>query len=243
MRSSIRGLASFGILIVLAASSPALFGASLSGSRSSLHRQNDEAVDHDFTYLRDASQVEGFVRAGYLVRVDGNSNYELIDVSYPYARPEVRTFIERLSRQYRASCGEKLVITSLTRPYSDQPGNASPLSVHPTGMAIDVRRSNSRACRSWIEKTLLVLEGRKVLEATREKHPPHYHVAVYPKKYSDYVRTLGRQSGGSNTHRVAGGDSLWSIARTYGTTVTSIQRVNGLASSRLTPGQVLKIPR
>src|ERR1700730_706468 len=47
-------------------------------------------------------------------------------------------------------------------------------------MAVDLRRSDRRACRQWLESTLLALEGEGMVEATREHWPPHYHVAVFP---------------------------------------------------------------
>jgi LysM repeat protein len=162
---------------------------SLLGSRESLLRQNDEARDHDFTYLRTSADVRDFARRGLLVRVPGNGDYDIEsdEVSFPYARPEVKLFIERLSEQYRAACGEKLVVTSLTRPITRQPWNASTLSVHPTGMAADLRRSGSSACRGWLETVLLDLEGKGVLEATKEQYPPHYHVTVFPQPYLRYI--------------------------------------------------------
>jgi hypothetical protein len=166
---------------------------SLRGSRASLDRQNREAQGHDFTYLRGPQQLERFVDAGLLVSVEGNGDYALADVSYEVARPEVKLFIERLSRQYRAACGEPLVVTSLTRPQSSQPPNASDRSVHPTGMALDLRRPAAGACRRWLESTLLYLEEKKVLDATLERRPPHYHVAVFPDDYVAYVsRITGR---------------------------------------------------
>lgn len=42
-------------------------------------------------------------------------------------------------------------------------------------------------------------------------------------------------------HLVRRGDSLWNIARKYGTTVKEIQRLNGLAGTRLYKGQKLKL--
>lgn len=269
-------------------------GQSLRGSTESLDRQNLVARQHDFTFLDTHSDVQRFVAAGYLVPIRGNANYELVDVSYPYGRPEVRLFIERLSSQYRNACGEKLVVTSLTRPRSRQPPNASPRSVHPTGMAVDLRVPRSSKCRSWLEQTLLSLEGAGVLDATRESNPPHYHVALFPRQYASYVQRLeGRlassQSGapgasaaattraapatasalaapamlasaasetaaasnatasqpaasGPVKHVVSRGETLWSIARRWGTTPEVLQRANGLRSSNIMAGQVLEIP-
>lgn len=162
----------------------------LRGSTSTMQRQNRIAQQHDYTFLRTSSQVRRFASSGYLERMSGNANYELAGVSHPYARPAVRLFVERLAAQYRGACGEKLVVTSLTRPVLEQPRNASDLSVHPAGMAVDLRISNRRACVRWLENTLLSLEKQGVLDATRERRPPHYHVALFPEPYKRYVTTI-----------------------------------------------------
>jgi len=190
---------------------------SLRGSRASMDRQNAQARAHDFTFLRDGNHVQRFVSAGLLVRLRGNANYELNGVSYPYARPEVKLFVERLSSHFRAACGEKLVVTSLTRPKSGQPRNASARSVHPTGMALDIRRHNTPACRSWLERVLLSLEGSGVLEVSVERNPPHYHMALFPDPYARYVARLEttrtRTAGaGGGTYTVSRNDTLWRIA-------------------------------
>ena len=215
--------------------------ASLSPSRSSLARQNAAAQRHDFTYLVTRSQLQRFVANGWLVPLDGNSDYRLKDVSFPFARPEVRLFVERLASQYRDACGEALVVTSLTRPKNYQPPNASPLSVHPTGMALDLRRPNNWRCRSWLEGVLSSLEDRRVLEATRERFPPHYHVAVYPQAYTRYVERLTGDARVA-THLVSRGDTLWKIARAHSTTVGVVKQHNGLRSNRIYPGQLLEVP-
>lgn len=235
---------------LLGLASSAVQAQSLAGSKASMVRQSLVAKQHDYSYLRTSSQVHEFAQRGLLVRLSGNSDYRVADVSFPYARPQVKTFVERLAKQYRSSCGERLVITSLTRPTTRQPRNASPLSVHPTGMALDLRRSGRPACRAFLEKTLLTLEGRDVLEATRENHPPHYHVSLFPEPYMRYLASKGLSGGSSEgegemalaKYRVRGGDSLWTIAKRHGTSVASLKRANGMNSSRLKPGMVLEIP-
>jgi hypothetical protein len=207
-------------------------------------RQSSVAKAHDFTYLRTPGHVHKFVKAGLLVRVNPTRTLDLSGVSYPYCRPEVKLFIDRLANQYRNATGEKLVITSLTRPKSNQPRNASPNSVHPTGMAVDFRRSHNRNARRWLERTLLTLEHRGVLEATRESRPPHYHVAIYPQPYEDYVasKLRGDTTGTTGTYTVLPGDSLWEIAQRNGTSVDRLKRANSMRSSRIFPGQKLQIP-
>ena len=217
-----------------------------------MREQHGKAIEYDFTFTNYPADVIRFVDLGLLVPLPGNKDYELDnDVMFGYARKEVRTFIERLSQQYRSACGEKLVVTSLTRPKTRQPSNASPISVHPTGMAVDLRRSNVMACRAWLEDTLLYLEGQNVLEATRERFPPHYHVAVYTKAYARYVANVTLENislfdegaGLNRRYTVRKGDSLWTIARAHDTTVERLQLMNRIRGTLIHPGQVLDVPR
>jgi LysM repeat protein len=223
---------------------------SLRGSPASLDRQNQQAVRHEFTYLNRRQDVARFVDAGLLVPLEGSSHYQLTNVSFKVARPEVRLFVERLSVQYYRTCGSPLVVTSLTRPKAYQPSNASARSVHPTGMALDLRVPTTASCRRWLESTLLSLEARRVLDVTLERNPPHYHVALFPGPYVAYVAaTTGRTkttviaaASESASHTVKRGETLWRIAQTYDTTPAAIRRANRLTSTSIRPGQRLLIP-
>ena len=245
-------------LVAISFSSP-VSGQSLRGGLASMREQHQRAIEYDYTFTRDADHVRRFVDLGLLVPLRGNDNYVLDDeVSFGYAREDVRIFVERLSRQYRSACGEVLVVTSLTRPKDRQPRNSSRLSVHPTGMAIDLRRSNHRPCRAWLEDVLLHLEERGVVQATHERHPPHYHIAVYTREYARYVqrieaeRSVAADSGPSVAdegpmpsvvrYEVRSGDSLWTIAQAYGTTVDRLQSTNRLRGTRIYAGQTLEVP-
>lgn len=220
---------------------------SLLGSAASLDIQNRVARQHDFTYIDTPARVSYFAEQGWLVRVRPTGDVVLDnEVSYPYARREVALFVRRLGSQYRAACGERLVVTSLTRPTSRQPRNASDRSVHPTGMAVDLRYSMNRRCRAWLERVLTSLERQGVLEATRERHPVHYHVAIFPRQYAAYVKTLeDRQQerfGDVLAYTVQRGDSLWEIARSHGTSVDDLKAANHLDGSRIYAGQVIEVP-
>ncbi|MEZ5317831.1 MAG: DUF5715 family protein [Vicinamibacterales bacterium] len=237
-------------LFLLTLIAPAAAAQSLRGSRASVDRQYQTAQRHDFTFLKRPSDLERFVEAGLLVRLEGDDHYTLHDVSFNVARPEVKLFVERLSAQYIEACGEPMVVTSLTRPTSEQPLNASAHSVHPTGMAVDLRVPPTPACRRALESTLLVLERRRVLDATLERSPLHFHVAVFPDAYLTYVSGLTGRSGASllasvqarPLHTVEKAETLWDIAQRYGTTPARIRQVNGLSSSLIRPGQTLRIP-
>ncbi len=54
-------------------------------------------------------------------------------------------------------------------------------------------------------------------------------------------RQTVRNADQALSHRVRRGDSLWTIARQYGTTTKAIQKLNGLQGTHLQNGQVLKI--
>jgi hypothetical protein len=183
-----------GLCCVLAVPAAATAGnnasATLRGSQASMERQHSVALGEKYSFLRTRADIDRTVADGQLVPVTGNGDYELANVSFPFTLPEVRLFIERLGAEYREVCGEPLTVTSLMRPTTRQPRNASRLSVHPTGMAVDLRLPGRPECRGWLEGRLLELEAADLLDVTRERRPPHYHVALFPASYRAYVDSL-----------------------------------------------------
>ncbi len=80
-------------------------------------------------------------------------------------------------------------------------------------------------------------------------HSSHYIRAGKRLKIPQRGYVVSRQARtgptierGASTHLVRSGDSLWIIAKRYGTTVKAIKQVNGLRTNRLHIGQVLNIP-
>jgi hypothetical protein len=222
---------------------------SLRGSRASVNRMHRHAVRDELTFYQTPAGVRRAAARGTLVRLSGNSNFTLGAVRYPYTRASTRTFVTRLGAQYRNGCGERLVVTGAVRPATRQPWNASDRSVHPTGIAVDLRKPTNTRCRSWLRKTLLSLERAGVIEATEEYGPPHFHVAVYPTPYTQYVRRTTRSAslarGGGHatpTYLVRSGDTLWGISRRYETTVNALMSANGLDDAEIRPGQTLRVP-
>ena len=174
---------------------------SLRGSHASVNLMYRRAVRGGLDFYESTSDVKRAVVRGELVRLNGNSHYWLSTIGIPYVRPETKAFVLDLAADYHRACGAPLVITSATRPISRRLANSSELSVHPTGMAVDLRRPAGR-CRTWLRRTLLAAERRGVIEATEERHPPHFHVAVLPSRYEKVASarsksaSAGRSRGG-----------------------------------------------
>jgi hypothetical protein len=159
----------------------------LAGSPSSMAHQHEIAVKEDYTFLRTSKDVRTLATKGALVPVTENADLALSKVSYPFARPEVRDFVERFAQHYREATGARLVVTSLIRPTTAQPANAHKLSVHPAGMAVDFRVPATSTDRAFLESSLLAMEKAGVLDVTRERSPAHYHVAVFADAYARYA--------------------------------------------------------
>src|SRR5688500_10863022 len=173
---------------------PSLAGAQpLRGSRSTLARVYERASERGLYFYKTSGGVKSAAEKGRFVRLAGNADYRLHGVSHPYLTATTRTFVERLASQYRAGCGEQLVVTSAIRPLAKQPRNSSDYSVHPTGIAVDLRKPSGK-CLTWLRKTLLALEDRGVLDGTEERSPPHFHVVVFPAAYDAYIAGLGAKS-------------------------------------------------
>ncbi len=67
---------------------------------------------------------------------------------------------------------------------------------------------------------------------------PRRGTVVYPSK----THSPTRRHGVPSSHVVRSGDSLWIIAKRYGTTTKKIQELNNLSTTHLYIGQALKIP-
>lgn len=151
----------------------------LHGSKESVEKMYSFAVSHRMPFYLTPTNVDKAIADGRLVALTGDSAYELTrGVGFSYATREVKQFVLAFAPQYLAACGVPLTVTSAARPMSNQPHNANPHSVHPTGIAVDFRRPPPGPCLTWVRGALAALETRGVVEATEEHHPIHLHVAV-----------------------------------------------------------------
>ncbi|MCP4109197.1 MAG: LysM peptidoglycan-binding domain-containing protein [Desulfobacteraceae bacterium] len=88
-----------------------------------------------------------------------------------------------------------------------------------------------------ITKANRLTKKSRIIAGKILKIPQKRKLTFSSKKYK---KTKRRQV--SKKYVVKNGDSLWTIARRYGTTTKQIRKLNNLRSSKLKKGQVLKIP-
>ena len=242
--------------------------AELHGSKGSVEKMYSFAVSRRMPFYLTPTSVDKAIADGRLVPLTGDSTYELTrGVGFSYATREARQFVLAFAPQYLAACGVPLTVTSAERPMSRQPHNANPHSVHPTGIAVDIRRPPPGPCLTWVRGALADLEERGVVEATEEHHPVHLHVAVLVQPGTKVVlpnlvrTTVARQvpvapglpvtmaastadtslRGAKATYVVRQGDTLWDIANRTGVTLDEIRRANGRSAIPLRPGTTLAL--
>jgi LysM repeat protein len=165
------------------------------------------AVAENLNFLKTPDDLYQAARAGRLKLISVTEDVDLDRVQYPFVLPQTLDFVTRLAAQYHAQCGERLIVTSGARPVDKQPRNAVAESVHPTGMAVDFHRP-AQPCVTWLRKALVELEEQGVIEATEERHPPHFHVAVLdrsPRQYAVNVDLKGLKPR-SRVETLSGGE-------------------------------------
>lgn len=154
--------------------------AMLRGSKTAVDQAYRAAKRDGLTFARSRREIERGARAGDYVRLSrSTANYRLRGVTMPYVRPATRAFVAHFGANYRRSCGEALTVTSAMRPTSMHLANSVEKTVHPTGMAVDLRVPRRPSCRAWMRTALIGLERQGVVNATEERRPAHFHVVVY----------------------------------------------------------------
>lgn len=195
------------LLIAAAALTPQLaLAQSLRGSPASVDRMYYKAQAQRLTFFKSASEVAEAADAGTVVLLRGNMDYAVVGTQVPYVRPETLRFIESLGAAHRQACGEPIIVTSGIRPTARKLRNSHEKTVHPTGMAVDIRKSAGN-CRVWLRKALLGLEAQGLIEAIEENRPPHFHIAVYSAPASSRILAAASSGGRDRATARRGGRS------------------------------------
>lgn len=165
-------------LLAVSLVAPSADAQSLRGSRASVDRAYRFAMRGRLPFHRSMTTVRRSATRGRLVRVASTGSYRLRGVGIPFMLPATRSVLASLAARYRRQCGERLIVTSGMRLTAHPLVNSTPRSVHPAGMAFDLRAPHGR-CRTWIRTELLSLERRGLIDATEERSPAHLHVVVF----------------------------------------------------------------
>jgi hypothetical protein len=152
--------------------------AELRGSRPKVQGTFYNTVARGVTFYDGMEEARAAIAAGKFVPLYGNQYYATYRMTLAYATPDARSFIETLAPQFVEHCDEMMVVTSALRPKEKSPRNGSPWTVHPTGIAVDIRKPRNRACWTWLRQRLLDYQAEGIVDATEEFHPPHFHIAV-----------------------------------------------------------------
>jgi hypothetical protein len=160
----------------------------LRGSPASVDLMYTTAEGEKLLFMRTTADIYQAARVGALKLITFTDDLELDHATFPFVLPATKRFADSLAHQYHLGCGERIGVTSGARPMDKQPRNASPKSVHPTGMAVDFRKPRNPACLKWMRENLVKLEDAHVIEATEEMHPPHFHVAVLHQAHEPHFQ-------------------------------------------------------
>jgi penicillin-insensitive murein endopeptidase len=102
--------------------------------------------------------------------------------------------------------------------------------------------------RAWLDDVFGRTDEKGIIQHVR-RHKDHMHVRFFNRRAQEYGRiaypTLvetGSAPPPVVTHRVRPGETLGSLARRYGTTVTAIRAANGLRNTMLRAGRGYTIP-
>lgn len=141
--------------------------------------QRQYADANGFRRVRDDREYWDKVRSGEFVLLQHPNLIVL--ASRPHVLPSTATFIYEVANEFaQTGCG-KLTIRGAGRTIAERPSNGSHHSVHPAGMALDLRVWLSVECHAQLEEILAARERLGQADATREHNPPHFHVVVVPR--------------------------------------------------------------
>lgn len=156
---------------------PAAEVSLVGGCQTSSLQQHSYALKQNLTFVTSAAEYQTLIAQGHFVRLKGPHLQVL--AKRPYALPSTVSFMQEMSAAYQATgCGQ-VVVKDAVRLMSERPPNGSWYSVHPAGMAIDIRiRYIAPECADWLRMYVRQKEAAGAVDGTHELHPEHLHIVV-----------------------------------------------------------------
>ncbi|MBB5353379.1 LysM repeat protein [Haloferula luteola] len=121
--------------------------------------------------------------------------------------------------------------------WADNPSKWNGRSVQPTEVASNESSNSSTVAQTTTVTTTPTAKPEPVRTVSTTSTP-----APKPKP-KPVVKPKPKPKPAFATHSVRKGDTLYGLAKRYGTTVGKIQQANGIKGSNIRIGQSLKIPR
>jgi hypothetical protein len=145
--------------------------------------------------FKNINEIEKAYKEGKMKKVTNSKGVIIDDLTHskPYLQKEAAALLEELGREfYKANSGNRIVITSLTRPIEKQrelvktnPVASPNTSSHSYGVSFDIAYTKFNRNRKYhhdshkaIEEILKKYQAEKKILVIREKQSACYHVTV-----------------------------------------------------------------
>ncbi len=162
---------------------------SLVGGEVSSSEQQYRYAEQSGAVIITSDNFDELVRSGGLVKLEGPNIRLMSTRVIQYVIPSTRDFVLQLAYEFgQQGCGELVVNDALRVAGNRMPSAASSFSVHPRGMAVDIRVNGiGERCETWMNTYLLQNEAEGKVDATREHWKvvrgqrvpnPHFHLVV-----------------------------------------------------------------
>ena len=212
-------------------------------NEKSIQRAYQYAIENGFKFPKNELELNNVVQSGEWVKLDNNNPYyRLVDVQYPYVRPEVKSFVEHISPMYKKACGEMFFVTGGSRHKGFRPPGSHENSVHNAGTAVDLRNSTywiSEKCLTWLNLALNKYKELGLIDYFPEVGYPHFHVMLYAK-VEDFTNLTIKLT---LIHKVSSGETLSSISRKYRVPLGLLVSLNNISNiNEIKLNQELLIP-
>lgn len=147
------------------------------GEVSSSKQQYHYALELKLPFMATESEYQAQIGSGYFIRLE--SPFMEVHAKRPYALPSTVFFVTEMAREYYVfGCG-LLVVKDALRLIGERPRNGSLNSVHPAGMAVDIRTKYIPAeCADWLRSYVIQKETEGKVDGTQEWKPEHLHIVV-----------------------------------------------------------------
>jgi hypothetical protein len=154
------------------------------GLYTTSEQQRFNAVKWGLPYTDSESDFLNLVSSGIFVRLENTATLKVL-AKHPFVRSETAQFVYTMAQTYNtvANCGT-LFVTGAGRLPKEVYDDSSLYTVHPYGMAIDVRlKFIEQRCADWIRSYVLEKEQLQLIDATEHGDARlHMHIVVVPKQ-------------------------------------------------------------